>query len=132
LEQADSRDIVDLDPAITTAGTPYRYWLDGLTTLKVWPTNTSQTLSIRYLKVPTDLSSDSDTPVVPTRYHPQIVDMAEVLACQDVSDFQKAEAKRQLLELKLRRMQDTLCKRNDDDPDYIVVTNTDLISGSWC
>ncbi len=133
LEQADSRDIIDMDPALSTAGTPRRYWLDGLTTLRLWQTNTSDSLSVRYIKVPTDLSSDSDTPVLPTRYHRLIVDMAEVVAYEDASDFQNAQAKRQLLEEKLQRMSAVLVLRNDDDPDYIQVTNNDAQGWNyWC
>lgn len=65
-----------LDPIIGTVGTPTYFWLDQ-SVLKVYPTNTSVSLSVRYLKVPTDLSLDADTPILPTRYHLVIVDCAQ-------------------------------------------------------
>jgi hypothetical protein len=132
LEPEDIRNLNDWNPGLTLTGTPVRYYLDGTTTLKVWPASTSASLSVRYLKVPTDLSSDSDSPVIPARFHPLVVDMAEVLAYQDASDFQEAEAKRQLLEIKLGRMRDTLNVRQDDEPSFIQVTRNDDQGPYWC
>lgn len=130
LEQADSRDIVDLDPLVTTSGTAQRYWLDGLTTLKVWPTDTGGSLSVRYIKVPADLANDSDTPVIPSRYHGLIVDMAEVFGMQERSDYSEAEQKMQLFAQRAEAMRVTLTERAGDDPDFIVVTRNDD-QGSW-
>jgi hypothetical protein len=42
--------VEDLDETITTTGTPDVWWLDGTTTLKVYPANTSASLSVRYVK----------------------------------------------------------------------------------
>lgn len=66
----------DLDPVIGTAGSPAYFWLDG-SVLKIYPTNTSVSLSVRYVKVPADITSDSDVPIIPSRYHLVIVDCAQ-------------------------------------------------------
>lgn len=132
LEPEDVRNLNDRDPGLTVTGVPLRYWLDGLTTLKVWPLNTTNSLSVRYLKVPTDLSADADTPIVPTRAHDVIVDMAESLAYQDASDFADAQAKLQLVEIRLGRLRDTLNVRQDDQPQFINVTRNDDQGQYWC
>lgn len=131
IDPEDVRNLNDRDPGLTQTGTPSRYYLDGSSILKLWPASTTQTLSVRYLKVPADLSSDSDTPVVPTRFHPLIVDMAEVFAYQDASDFQESEAKGQQLEIKLGRMRDTLNVRQDDEPAFVQVTRNDDQGPAW-
>lgn len=131
LEQATFQDIVDMDPSIEVTGTPERYYLSGLTLLNVWPANTSNSLFVRYNKYAPDLSLDADVPFIPTRYQPIIVDMAEVLAYQDASDYAEANAKLELVTAKVQRMQTVLLHRANDDPDYIVVTNHDL-NGGWC
>jgi hypothetical protein len=84
-----------------------------LSTLKVWPADTSTSLTVRYLKVPTDLSSGADVPVVPTRYQPLIVDFAVVRALKDRSNFAEAQALRASLEEDLDRMRNALLGDSD-------------------
>jgi hypothetical protein len=122
LVAGDARDVVDVDPQVTSTGTPIMYWLDGLTTLRTYPVG-SNTLSVRYIKVPADLVSGSDVPLVPERYRNLIVDLAVIRALEDKSNFAEAGALRQVTQLGVERMKDTLLDRGGDDPDYIVVTN---------
>lgn len=120
LREGDARDVVDLNPEVATTGTPSIYWLDGLTTLRVYPTNTSNALSVRYLKVPTDLSADGDVPVVPGRYRNLIVDYAVCKALEDSSNHEEAARLRGMMQLDLDRMRRALLERAGDDPDFIV------------
>ena len=79
LRPLDRRSITDdYDTSLTTAGSPSFYYLTTATTVSVYPANTTDTLSVRYWKFPAALSAASDTPVVPTRFHPLIVDAAVV------------------------------------------------------
>lgn len=66
-------------PDPTATGDPYNYYLAGMDTSNVWqiglypiPT-TAENIQLRYLKTPADLSSDSDTPVIPEKYHDILV-----------------------------------------------------------
>jgi hypothetical protein len=66
LISADVRNVADTDPQFdTTLGTPYCYWLSG-DTVEVYPGSTDS-LSVRYTRVPSDLASDGDTSVIPSR-----------------------------------------------------------------
>jgi hypothetical protein len=68
--------VEDLDETITTTGTPDVWWLDGTTTLKVYPANTSASLSVRYVKFSPELSAGADTPLIPVRNHNLWIDLA--------------------------------------------------------
>lgn len=57
----------------TVTGTASFWYLTGGTTVNVMPPNTGISLSVRYFKVPTEMSNASDTPVIPTQYHDIIV-----------------------------------------------------------
>lgn len=80
LKEADIIDIARRDPGIDAVGDPTRFYLDGLTSLKVWPVRTVA-LSVRYLKYSPELTT-SDTPLIPTRYHMLWCDVAFYLYLQ--------------------------------------------------
>jgi hypothetical protein len=133
LRSMDVRSIVDWNPIVTETGTPELFWLDGLSTLKVFPANTSVSLSVRYLKVPTDLSSDSDTPVLPARYHMLIVDLAQARALAEGpnpsgSNLARMGAVEQLVERKVLRMAEQLLHRGLDAPQVMAV---EFASDDW-
>lgn len=67
LKEADLIDIARRDPGVNDVGDPTRFYLDGLTSIKVWPVRTVA-LSVRYLKYSPELTT-SDTPLIPERYH---------------------------------------------------------------
>lgn len=93
LTHLDERQIIDnVDPILTDTGTPEYYYRTSDTVLSVYPANTSDTLKVTYIKVPTDLSADGDTPVVPTRYHLAIIDAAQCDALKDYGKYDEARA----------------------------------------
>jgi hypothetical protein len=127
LRGIDVRDLIDLDPSLSSTGTPQFYWLDGLTTLKVWPLNTTASLSVRYVKTPAELSSDSDTPLLPSRFQLAIVDLAQARALATGPNgtsqprLEQAQAAQASADRKLLQMQDMLIRRLDS-PDFLVQT----------
>lgn len=106
----DRRNVVMADPTLNDTGAPTNWYLED-TVLKTWPT-TSVSLSVRYLKVPADMSSGSDEPLIPNRYRLLIVDGAMLEAYKDADAFDADGALREDYEQALRRMADTLMGRN--------------------
>lgn len=91
LHGIDASDVVDLDPNVSTAGVPTSWWLDGTGTLRTYPVSTTASLSVRYVKVSPELTG-TDTPLIPTRYHPVWIDYAVVEAYKDDDRFNEAQA----------------------------------------
>ncbi len=57
------------------------YWIRYAALLLLWPTpNSVNALQIRYLKLPTALSADGDTPDYPSEWHPVIMLLASSMA----------------------------------------------------
>jgi hypothetical protein len=122
LAPLDRRNIMHSDDDLATTGTPSYYYLTTGTTVAVYPANTSDTIAVRYWKVPTELSVDSDTPAVPTRYHQLLVDGAVVYAYVDSDNFQSANEVLTLVETQKARMREALLVGQHDAPDdYIHV-----------
>ena len=119
----DPRYVREQDPALDDTGTPAVWWLDGETSLKVWPANTSVNLNVRYVKFSAELSADADTPLIPVRYHPVWVDYAVVEAYKDSDDFERANALLQHLRLvEVPRMISHYANRNLQNPEAMNVT----------
>lgn len=79
LEPMDPNMIVDFeDDSLATTGTP-QWWYLSADTVTVYPVQAAS-LSVRYVKFSPELSADSDTPLIPARYHQTWVDLAEVEA----------------------------------------------------
>ena len=72
LWEVDQATLTDGADLTATGGWPHYYYLTGGTTVNIYPTATDS-LTVRYIKTPTDLSADTDTPVVPAPYHDIIV-----------------------------------------------------------
>src|SRR3954471_4402598 len=64
LQRVDRRDLVEMYPDLPDTGTPEYFYRDSQTSIKVYPANTSISLSVRYCKAPADLTG-TDTPIVP-------------------------------------------------------------------
>lgn len=79
---------------LTTAGSPVYFYLSGTNVINVYPTSTSLTLTVDYLKVGTDLSAGSDEPAMPDRFRMSIVDYAVERASRDRGDEAGARAAR--------------------------------------
>lgn len=77
---------------ISTAGTAAYWYFTSATTIAVYPTNTMDTLRVRYFKIPTELSADGDTPLLPARWHSLIVDAAVVRAYWDTDNPEMGQA----------------------------------------
>lgn len=121
----DERTIIDqVDPILTTTGTPAYFYRTSDTQLSVYPANTSDTLKVTYIKVPTDLSAGADTPVVPTRYHYAIIDGAVVEALKDSDNIAEAGPIEAAFQDAIREMQITYAF-NHHGPDYQVAAPQD-------
>lgn len=117
----DIRQIVDDDPDLDDTGAPVCYWIEGTTQVKCWPT-TSTTVSVRYVKVPTDMSAGSDEPLVPDRYRYLIVERAVAYAYAD--DDEQAQGALQVFEQGFQLMaQDLLFTRVQDGTTRVEVTD---------
>jgi hypothetical protein len=110
----DVRDVVDMDAIVGTVGTPAFYWLDGMTTLNVYPTNTTDSLSVRYLKYETDLSAGTDTPVIPGRWHGLWIDRAVIECYKDSDNFEQAALLKQTYDLNVTEMRSVVFSRQYD------------------
>jgi hypothetical protein len=90
LSPMDYSDLVKYFKTLSTVGAASYYYLASSTQVAVYPT--TATLSVRYFKVPADLSASSDTPLAPTRWHRLIVDIATRMAYRDNDNHAAAEA----------------------------------------
>lgn len=115
----DRRMIRDLDSKLDDTGVPEFWWINGETSLRVWPLNTTNTLSVDYVKFSPELSGDSDTPLIPVRYHPVWVDFAVVEAYKDNDAYDKASALLDhLTRFDIPRMVQAYAERNLQNPGY--------------
>ncbi len=125
LSPLDRRNIMATDTDLTTVGTPSFYYLTTGSTVAVYPANTTDTLSVRYWKVPTDLTADSDEPGFPARFHQLIVDGATYFAYLDSDNFEAAGS---TYDFWLRGRKDMdeqlLVGQHDQADDFIWATNS--------
>jgi hypothetical protein len=78
LEPVDAEDVVDFeDTDLTRVGPALQWYLTSETVLASYPVG-SASLNVRYVKFSPELSGDSDTPLIPVRYHQTWVDLAEI------------------------------------------------------
>ena len=123
LEWVDRRDIQEADPDLDDAGNPEFFYIDN-NTIRVYPLNTTATLSVRYYKVPDDLSSDSDEPLIPSRFQDLIVDGVVYRALKDTDEFASANELRAMWQDGINRMAASQLARNYSGPNYIPVTDS--------
>ena len=117
LTRLDRRRLLDADTDLTTVGTPQYWYRDSDTSLKVYPANTTITLNVRYLRVAPTLSTGTDTPILPTRYHGLIVDAAMIEAFKDSEDFSELSALEQVFQQRIAEMRRAYLP--ESGPDYI-------------
>ncbi len=113
LSVLDVRDIAERDPNGLATGPAVGYWLDG-STVKVWPDD-GVNLEVRYVRKPTALVSDGDTPLVPEEYRPLIVDRAAVLAYRDSDNWEAANAAQAMFVADMERMTDAEFSRSPSE-----------------
>lgn len=120
LGRESAGDLVDRFGDLTTTGTPLFYYVTS-NTLNVYPANTTDSLSVRYFKVQTDLSSGSDVPLMPDRYRQAIVEFAAAKAYIDSDNPDMAMVCRQVGQAIVDRM-----KQSQVDPQQFIVTSGDF------
>lgn len=117
---ADRRDLVDSYGDLTTTGAARHYFVDN-GVVRTYPVG--GTLTVRYVKVPADLTLDADVPLFPARWHYLIVEGAVRRAYQDSDQFEAAEASRQEWGFQLDIMRGSLLDTNDDGVDRVVLVS---------
>jgi hypothetical protein len=105
VQDQNGRDLCFIDERhvdLTQTGLADSWWLDGVETLRVSPADAASELTVRYARFTPDLTNDSDTPLIPARYHPVWVDYAAVEAYKDQPNYNTANAL--LAEIRSRRL----------------------------
>lgn len=115
LTPIDRRDLSDYATNLSQTGTPNHYYLSSSTQISTYPVGT-ETLTVRYWKVPTELSAGGDTPVIPTRYHYAIVDYAAARAYADSDNPEAAANARREGERLVGLMMESLLQGQHDRP----------------
>ena len=129
LYHADRRHLIEsVDTLLTTTGTPTYWYQESRTIIKVYPANTTDTLSVHYLKVPATLTG-TDAHLIPEEFEDLIVDGAVVRAYKDQGQLDTAASTQEFYNEGLREMQDALLSRNHDGPNYIIQTNNYEMGG---
>lgn len=104
LTVADTGWLADTYSDLTQTGNPEFAYLTGQTTLDLYPANTTATIEVAYFKVPTELSADGDTPLLPLRWHGLLVDLAVVRAYVDSDNLEAAQWLEQRAQRRLAKM----------------------------
>lgn len=112
--------LIDYATDLTLAGSPSYWYLEGNSTLKVYPTSTTDQLSVRYITVPTDLSADADVSVVPKRYSNIVVDLAVCRGYKNKDAFEACAALRADVDRQVQEMMAAELIRGDDA--FVAVT----------
>lgn len=88
---------------LSDTGDPSYWYLDGQTTVKTYPVNSTLQLTVHYVKVPADLSG-TDQPVVPLAWRMVIVHGAAVIAHLENGNYELSQARRQVWQESVDRM----------------------------
>ena len=129
LYHADRRHLIEsVDTLLTTTGTPAYWYQESRTVVSVYPANTTDTLSVHYLKVPATLTG-SDAHLIPDEFEDLIIDGAVIRALKDNDELDAAASLTQFYNESLREMMDALLSRAHDGPNYIIQTNTYEMGG---
>lgn len=118
----DRRDIVDVDPAMTSTGSPESWYLED-SVLKVYPASTTASLAVRYAKVPAELVNDTDVPIIPSRFQDLIIDGACIRGYKDSDELATAQTLQGFYDRGVNEMLNSLSYRNDSNPEMIRSTN---------
>lgn len=123
LSPADIRSLSDEDPTLDATGYPESWYMDG-SALTVYPSSSSVSLAVRYIKVPEDLSSNSDEPIIPVRFHYALVDGALVYAYRDTDNFEAAAQTREAFNEAIIEATEELLVVNFDSASSIQITSS--------
>jgi hypothetical protein len=93
-------------------------------TITVWPGSSTDSVTVRYIKIPTQLSADGDEPVIPTRYQDLIVTGAVIQAKLDNDEIEEAIAlKQNFWQPRIDQMVQDIMSRNMGGPELMQVTS---------
>lgn len=122
LSPSDERSLVRMYGDLTTTGQPESFYFTSQTQISVYPANTTNTLSVHYWKVATDLSAAGDAPLMPDRFRPIIVELAVAKAFREKNMDQEAAIAMQEYGRLLEFMQLELVNPQAQGPSYMLVT----------
>jgi hypothetical protein len=114
-------DIRDFPEDADTTGRPDFWYLDGLTTLRVYPLQ-EVALSVRYLKYSPELVNITDTPLIPARYHSVWIDLAVAETYKDDDNFAGYQAVIADADRRIEQMMQTFVFRNHQGPGMQALT----------
>lgn len=119
----DRRNLIEsVSTDLTITGNPTYWYQESRTVIKVYPANTTDTLSVHYVKVPATLTG-TDAHLIPEEFEDLIVDGAVIRAYKDQGQLDAAATTAQFYNEGLREMMDALLSRSHDNPEYIIQTN---------
>lgn len=106
---------------------PYYYILNGAIGLMPIPSESGQTISLWYTYTPAEMTSDSDEPALPVKYH-HILKLGAYANFLDQDDEHvAAERMRNRFDLRVWNMVENLSERMVDEPKSVIITqNQDL------
>ena len=116
LQPADRRNLIGMYTTLTTTGSPAYWYRSSLTAISVYPANTSDTISVRYIAHEAELTSDSSSPSLPSRHHNVWVDRAVYEAYVDSDNFESAAMLKQKIDVEVFEMKRQYMVPNFDMP----------------
>jgi hypothetical protein len=120
LTYADRRNVTAEDADLSDLGTPWVWWKEN-NTITVYPGSSTDTVTVRYIKVPTVLTA-ADTPAIPDRYHMLIVHGAVAQAQLDDDNYDAYQATRAVFKERLDMMIANMMGMNLSGPGLMLVT----------
>lgn len=109
-------------PDLSLPGTPRHWYLEG-DSLKTYPVDATENLSVRFIRVPSELEEDGDEPLVPSRYRDLIVDGAVLKAYKDTDNFEAYGSLATVVQDGVSGMARTLMDRNRSGAEQVEVTS---------
>ena len=114
----DRRSLLDSYTDLTVVGSATYAYLTNGTTVNSYPVSTDS-LTVRYWKIPVELSSLTDSPLFPARYHYAIIDYACGRAYMDSDNPEMAQAARADGNALVQMMRERLLYQQHQDTDMI-------------
>lgn len=112
----DRRTLTDSYPDLTTVGSPIYWYREGLGTLSVYPTNTTDVLLVRYIAYEPQLTVDVNSPLLPVRHHNVWIDRAVYEAYVDSDNFEAATVLKNKIDGEVMEMRRAYLQPNLDRP----------------
>lgn len=121
LRPMDRRTLTDAYPDLTETGPPVYWYREDLTSLKVYPANTADTITVRYIAHETEITSDATSPLMPVRHHNVWVDRAVYEAYCDSDNFESANMLKNKIDNEVMEMRLAYLQPNLDQP-YLIAS----------